>query len=522
MPPTDSIEPLEALRTYFKHNKFKLGQQKIIESVLLKNDAMAVMPTGGGKSLCYQLPAVCMGGLVIVVSPLIALMKDQVGNLEALQIHAGAIYSGQSAEEKIKIFSDIEKHGNYILFVSPERVQKPGFAKWIQKQNVTLFAIDEAHCVSQWGPDFREDYHRLKILRELCPNVPILALTATATKPVLQDVSVQLGLRKPDLHVYGFYRPGLFYQVQSCAHEEDKQAYVKQALNQNTTGRVIIYCGTRKQTEELTAFLKSQFAGVDFYHAGLSHDARGRVQESFRKGEIRILAATNAFGMGIDHPDVRLVVHFQMPANIESLYQEMGRGGRDGLDATCLLLYSKKDKGLQSYFINTSDAAADVIDRRWRALEAICQYAEGGECRHSGILTYFKDTQRIKECGHCDICKPDSSRNISAPPRETITRKSSAKKVSGRASAKTSGKGDSSSPLTNDQEVRFQVLKEWRKAYADEKDIPAFIVFSNKTLRDLAIKKPTNSDDLEKIYGMGPHKIEHLGNLILAKISEAN
>ena len=506
---TDDL--LVTLRSFFKLSEFRLGQRPVIESVMSGRDAMAVMPTGGGKSLCYQLPAMRLGGLVVVISPLISLMKDQVGSLQKLGIPAGALYSGQPDEEKVKVFSGLKTLKTFILFLSPERVQRPGFSDWIKKQKVSFFAIDEAHCISQWGPDFREDYSRLKSLRELCPGVPILALTATATPQVLKDISHRLGLNEPDRHVYGFYRPNLYYQVASCTNEDEKMAYIAQALNQNPQGRIIIYCGTRKQTEEIADKLKGRFGQVGYYHAGLSGEKRSSVQNSFSDGTIRVLTATNAFGMGIDHPDVRLVIHFQMPANIESLYQEMGRGGRDGEPSTCLLLYSKKDKGLQAYFINSSDAEPDIISRRWRALEAITQFAEGGECRHSGILTYFKDTQRLKKCGHCDICDPESKRSIARPQVHlTLQTKSKSDRQ----------KLDLDSPLTGQQELRAEVLKEWRKSYADENDIPAFIVFSNKTLRDLAVKNPKTLDDLMRVYGMGPHKVEHLGKHILAQLSE--
>jgi ATP-dependent DNA helicase RecQ len=514
---------LNTLHSHFKLKEFRLGQLKIIESVMKKNDTLAVMPTGGGKSLCYQLPSVCLEGITVVVSPLIALMKDQVERVKSFGLNAGAIYSGQSDEDKIAIFSEMNILENYILFISPERVQKAGFATWLRQRKISLFAIDEAHCVSQWGPDFREDYGRLKILRELRPDVPILALTATATVPVLKDISLQLGLKNPDQHVYGFYRPNLFYQVVSCPNEDVKIAYIKKALTQFQAGRIIIYCGTRKQTEELAAVIKKQFEKVGFYHAGLSSDERSAIQDAFANGSLRILAATNAFGMGIDHPDVRVVIHFQLPANIESLYQEMGRAGRDGKESTCLLMYSKKDKGLHAYFITSSDAAKDVIDRRWRALEAISQFAEGGDCRHGGILTYFKDTQRIKECGHCDICRPESIRNIQRPELVTAAKSFSykdAKNVKLSARKKRNPKLDFDTPLSREQEMRALVLKEWRKQYADENDIPAFIVFSNKTLRDLAIKNPKNLTQLQDIYGMGPHKVEHLGTHILAKLND--
>jgi ATP-dependent DNA helicase RecQ len=489
-----------------------------LNSVLNKKDTMAVMPTGGGKSLCFQMPAIFFNGIVVVVSPLIALMRDQVQSLQRLGIPGGAIYSGQTPAEKRIVFDGIKSNKHFILYLSPERVQREGFALWIKKQNVALFAIDEAHCVSQWGSDFREDYHRLKLLRELRPDVPILALTATATPEVLDDISKQLKLQKPDRHVYGFYRKNLFYQVVSCGDFNEKLSYLQQAIVQNPQGRILIYCGTRKQTESVASFLKNKFDKVGFYHAGLSSDERTEIQNELSTGKLRILAATNAFGMGIDHSDVRLVVHMQMPANIESFYQEMGRAGRDERDSTCLLLYAKKDKGLHAYFINSSSAEPSMIRRRWSGLEAITQFAEGGECRHGGILTYFRDTQRIKSCGHCDICLPDSSRMISKPEGKFVIPAEAISTSKKKKSSSKNSKSNPDEPLSPPQEVRVDVLKLWRKEYADANDIPAFIVFSNKTLRDLAIKNPSNETELLKVYGMGPHKVEHFGALILERL----
>ncbi|MCB0351484.1 MAG: ATP-dependent DNA helicase RecQ [Bdellovibrionales bacterium] len=368
--------------------EFRLGQREIIESALKGHDVLALMPTGGGKSLCFQLPALMGTGLTIVVSPLIALMNDQVASLTRLGIPAGCIHSGMSEQERRSVFHAMAENKYYLLYLSPERIQKPGFAAWLARQKVNLYAIDEAHCVSHWGHDFRTEYAELKLLREIHPDVPIMALTATATPLVKDDIIKQLNLKKPDQHVYGFYRPNLYYQVEFCENEADKESFVLSALSKTPTGRVIIYCGTRKKTEEWAQLLARQGEKVAFYHAGMSSDERTKMESAYQSGKVRVLAATNAFGMGIDHPDVRLVVHTQMPGNIESYYQEVGRAGRDGKHSTCLLTYSKKDKGLQSFFITNSEASAKIKAQRWSALNAMVQYAEGSECRHGDILTY--------------------------------------------------------------------------------------------------------------------------------------
>lgn len=510
--PTDATDArLQGLlREHFGFPHFRKGQLDILRSVSSGKDTLAVMPTGGGKSLCYQIPALDRPGIVLVVSPLISLMKDQVKALKDRGIPAGCLHTGQEYKEKLEVFSEMRRAERFLLYLSPERVQKPAFGEWLKKQKMSLFAVDEAHCVSQWGPDFRQDYHKLNLLRELRPDVPILALTATATPQVLRDIAKQLGLQKPDRHVYGFYRSNLYYQVEFCENEAVKRVLLRNALKQHPEGRILVYCGTRKQCEELSEELAPDFSGIDYYHAGLENEQRHAIQRDFEEGRARILIATNAFGMGIDRPDVRLVVHYQMPANVESYYQEMGRAGRDGADSTCLMLYAKRDKGLHSYFITQSEASEHHRQLRWRGLEAIVQYAEGGECRHSGILTYFRDSFRLGACGHCDICAPESPRKIRyildtpSPGTKSVKKKKD--------------KPLSEEPLGAEAQTRQEALKAWRKSFAQSKDIPAFMVFSNRTLTELARRNPQNLSALEEIYGLGPQKIETFGTQLLAQL----
>ncbi len=508
------------LKQNFNLSAFRPGQKEIISSIINKRDVLAVLPTGGGKSLCFQFPAIYSNQLVIVVSPLIALMKDQVKNLHNLNVPAGAIYSGQTEDEKKQIFADIQKGGPYILYLSPERVQKEGFQRWIQQRPIALFAIDEAHCVSQWGHDFREEYGQLKILKALRPDVPTLALTASATPTVLMDIAKQIHLKNPEKRVHGFYRPNLYFQVEICENEDKKDQLLIQALKQHNSGRAIVYCGTRKKTEEVCSMLSAEFNQVGFYHAGLAPNRRHKVQEDYMNGELRILVATNAFGMGIDQPNVRLVVHYHMPATIDALYQEMGRAGRDGVDSTCVMLYAAKDKGLQSYFIQSSDAPAEIKSARWRNLDALVNYSESSECRHAEILTYYQDAQRIPRCGHCDNCDPSSARKIVLPKvtlveriRESLPSKSKLRKKSGSSSNK-------DLVLNDQQEIAFQALKVWRKKKASELDVPAFIIFSDRTLRDLAVRNPGNFGELEAVHGIGPEKLERYGADLMLVLTE--
>lgn len=500
------------LAQYFNLSGFRRGQDQIIQAVLNKKDVLAVLPTGGGKSLCYQYPAVHFQKLVIVISPLIALMRDQVMALKKLGIPAGCLHSGQSDDAKREVFYELNKGGPFVLYLSPERAQKEGFQKWITQRSIALFAVDEAHCVSQWGHDFRGEYAQLNILKKLCPEVPVLALTASATPTVLDDISKQLNLIRPERMVHGFYRSNLYYQVELCEDDEAKMEYLMQGLKQTPEGRIIIYCGTRKVTESIAVLLKRKFTKVGFYHAGLSAELRTETQEAYARGDLRILVATNAFGMGIDQPNVRLVVHFQIPANIDALYQEMGRGGRDGIESTCLTLYSKKDKGLQSYFIHSSEAPESIKDARWRNLDALVNYSEGGECRHAEILTYYKDAQRIESCGHCDNCDPKSTRRIrksllSMPKLDQTLDKV---KVVLRKSSKAKT-WELDATLDEAQEKRYEHLRRWRKEKAKKLDVPAFVVFSDQTLKQLAIRNPQSLEEMRGIYGVGESKLEKYG-----------
>jgi ATP-dependent DNA helicase RecQ len=510
---SQAFELNKILHDKFSLSAFRKGQREIIESILAKKDVLAVLPTGGGKSLCYQFPAVYLQKLVVVISPLIALMNDQVAGLRRAGIPAGALHSGLTDSERREVFQEMGQGGPFILYLSPERAAKDGFKTWVKNRDIALFAIDEAHCVSQWGHDFREEYSQLRVLKELRPDVPTLALTASATPRVLDDITKNLALVKPERRVHGFYRPNLYYQVEAAANDDEKYAWLEQALSQFKDGRAIVYCGTRKSTEQISRFLSTKFDGVGYYHAGLSTEERTEVQNDYINGKLRILAATNAFGMGVDQADVRLVVHFQLPANIDCLYQEMGRAGRDNKPSTCLLLNAKADKGLQAYFITNSDAPKAIKDSRWRNLDALVAYAESGECHHAEVITYYKDAQRITACGHCDVCLPNSDRRIQTPQFKV-----NADKFAKLRKSKRRKNAILNDDLSADASERFKSLKAWRKKKAEELDQPAFVIFSDKSLRDMANKNPRTFEALRDVHGIGDAKLEKFGAELLAEI----
>jgi ATP-dependent DNA helicase RecQ len=397
------------LSEQFGFAKFRPGQEEVIRAVLAGRDAMTVMPTGQGKSLCYQLPATLLPGLTLVISPLIALMQDQVASLRQRKIAAAAFHSGLTGSEKHRVIQDLSQKRLQLLYLAPERMQHEGFLQLLRSLWVSLLVVDEAHCISQWGHDFRPDYLKIGRLRQELTNPPCLALTATATARVQADLCKRLSLRDPFKLVTGFRRANLALSVRLCQSRQEKLAALERLVCETEKGTILIYCATRRAVEEVADWLGQSHQAVGYYHAGLSDEERRLVHDDFRRGTVRILAATNAFGMGIDKSDVRLVVHFDIPGSVEAYYQEVGRAGRDGRPAACVLLFHERDLATQEYFIQQAAQDPEGAERAGRMktlLQEMLGYVSVSTCRQLAILDYFSDEaeRALGPCGLCDRC----------------------------------------------------------------------------------------------------------------------
>ncbi len=388
-----------ALKKYFGYDNFRPMQADIVQSVYDLNDTLVLMPTGGGKSICYQIPAVTMDGIAVVVSPLISLMKDQVEGLRATGIKASFLNSSLSSVEQRAVEDDVFNQNIDLIYVSPEKIVSPNFLSLLQRVQIALFAIDEAHCISSWGHDFRPEYTQLKFIKRHFPTTPIIALTATADKATRKDIAAQLDMHQPKIFVASFDRPNLSLEVKPGQKKfEQIMQFVKKRPNQPG----IIYCLSRKNTENLADKLQMSGLKAKAYHAGLPPTQRSKVQEDFINDVTEIVCATVAFGMGIDKSNVRWVIHYNLPKNIESFYQEIGRAGRDGTKASTLLFYSFADIRTLREILSKNESAQ--VDLKLAKLERMQQYAESLSCRRKILLNYFSEPFE-KACGNCDICK---------------------------------------------------------------------------------------------------------------------
>lgn len=402
----------QLLKTYFGYDEFRPLQEEVIENVMAGKDSFVLMPTGGGKSLCYQLPALKFDGLTLVISPLIALMKDQVDGLKANGISAEYINSSLPYSKIVQIQKNAAEGKVKILYLAPERLALEPFRKFLRTLKISLIAIDEAHCISEWGHDFRPDYRNLKLFKSQFPKIPIIALTATATSKVREDIIKQLSLNNPKISVSSFDRENLSFLITRKKNAFDKLIRI---LEKHKNEPAIVYCFSRKDTEQIAADLKIEGFRALPYHAGLNNETRKRNQELFIKDEARIIVATIAFGMGIDKPDVRLVVHYTFPKTLEGYYQEVGRAGRDGMPSECVMFYSYGDRRKHDFFIDQMEDGKER-NNALKKLDQVIEYCEQTECRRKFILNYFGEEYVSKNtnnenyedenagCGACDIC----------------------------------------------------------------------------------------------------------------------
>ena len=395
------------LQRYFGHAAFNPYQREIIQDLLAGRDVLAVLATGGGKSLCYQVPAVMGNGVTLVISPLIALMKDQVDDLQARGIGAEALNSSGSYRTTCRILSELEENLIQILYVSPEKAVSDDFLALVASLPVTLIAIDEAHCISMWGHQFRPEYRSLAVLKERLPGVPTVALTATATPDVRDDIARQLDLADPAVYVGSFNRENLRYAV--IAKGEDPYAELRTCLQDRKAGAGIVYTATRDGAETLSARLQADGMAALPYHAGMTAAARARTQDRFLRGKAGVVCATSAFGMGIDKPDVRFVVHYDMPDTLEAYYQESGRAGRDGAAGDCILFYHDDDAKRLRSFIDRDLPSEFRRDVARSKLQSMVEYCTTAGCRRERLLAYFGEDFNAP-CGGCDACAPQAGK----------------------------------------------------------------------------------------------------------------
>jgi RecQ family ATP-dependent DNA helicase len=492
--------------------EWRPGQREAVEAALEGRDSLIVMPTGGGKSLCYQLPGLATADLTIVVSPLIALMRDQRDKLTR-QGHPVAMITSGMDDGEVRDALEAIRGGARIVYCAPERFASNVFLEALSYRRVDLVAVDEAHCVSEWGHDFRPDYLRLPEVVERLGRPTVMACTATATRPVAAEIASRFGMRDPLQVRSGFDRPNLSFDVVALEGKGSKarrQALLEAGLRDPANLPAIVYCGTRRQTEEVAAELRDGDIAAVAYHAGLEPAHRTAIQERFMATDSGVICATNAFGMGVDKPDVRSVWHVTIPTSVEAYYQEAGRGGRDGLPARAVLLALKADLGRLVRFNEERAGDPDLAiarERGWRAYHAIKAFIYGTGCRRRALLDHFSDRTAgapLERC--CDVC----DRLDWLPDPETIAVSSQKRKPSAAAPVPELGTADA--PL-------FEALKAWRLEAADGK--PAYTVAHNKVLTAIAATRPADEEQLLAISGVGPSFVERHAGRVLAIVAGA-
>ena len=508
---------LAALQQYFGYSEFRPLQRDIVEHVQAGNDALVLMPTGGGKSLCYQLPTMMEDGYSLVVSPLIALMHDQVQALTANGIPAAYLNSSLSAGQQAAVQRQVQNGQRKLLYAAPERVNTPRFEQLLQQYPPRMIAIDEAHCISQWGHEFRPDYRELRRLTETHPDIPVMALTATATPEVAKDIIGQLARPRMQMYRSSFDRPNLTFRVLPKQRAKDR---LVRLLREDPEASTIVYCFSRKDTEEYAYLLQDSGMNAASYHAGMTAEQRRSAQDQFIRDEVPIICATVAFGMGIDKPDVRRVVHMDTPKSMESYYQEVGRAGRDGEPAECILFFSKGAWAKQKFFIDQMNDEEEK-SRAFKRLGLMMDYGQLEACRRSVLLRYFGDPAPEENCGACDNCLGDSSTRMPQADPMPAPRTSDRRELPRSDIPRPQGRQyDPDAQPTEVEQRRFDKLREVRAQLSRRESIPAYVVAHNAALRAMAQANPRTKEELINVNGFGPAKVERFGDDLLAAIRD--
>ncbi|MEX0935813.1 MAG: ATP-dependent DNA helicase RecQ [Gemmatimonadota bacterium] len=532
--PSRIADPDTVLRDVFGYSSFRPGQRRVIDAVLEGRDCIAVMPTGAGKSLTYQVPARILDGTVLVISPLISLMKDQVDALRVLGFRTAEINSTLDPEERRRRLNAFRAGELELVFLAPEALDG-SLRGFVSTCPVSLLVVDEAHCISQWGHDFRPAYRRLRGLNEEL-GVPVLALTATATRAVARDILRQLGMRKPDGYKGSFFRSNLKVGSRKKG-EGDTKREILALIREHEGESGIVYCLSRRMVERTAAYLNKHGVHAVAYHAGLADAVRARNQEAFQRDEVDVVVATIAFGMGIDKSNVRFVIHRDMPKDVESWYQEMGRAGRDGLDSDCVLFYSWADVKLHERFLDEIEDPG-LRRQKHQATVDLFRLLESDRCRHQSILHHFDEEMGACRAS-CDVC---TGVTVSERATEAMMRGGGARDTAraalrrnpeGRPGPGAEGRGESAGqtpapvePLGGERRPQpgdglFEHLRVVRKELADRQGVPAYIVFSDKVLHEMVDRRPSTPAELLEVPGVGPVKLERYGASFLDAIAAA-